>query len=127
MQQHIKDHSGGHELAVHTLVSCSVCTYQIPRGALSCPRCGQPGPGSRTPQTARKRHSIGECFLGTLMMLAGALSFFYVPYPINLVTGPALLILGAAKASAWHCGRCGAKVDRDTIDCPRCALPFSGL
>ena len=59
-------------------------------------------------------------------MLAGGLSFFYyIPYPINLIIGPTALILGASTASAWQCGRCHAEVDRDAVECPRCALPFS--
>ena len=59
------------------------------------------------------------------MMLAGGLSFFYIAYPINIIVGPTALILGAATASLWKCGRCGARVDRDSRECPRCALPFS--
>jgi len=59
------------------------------------------------------------------MMLAGALSFFYLQFPINVIAGPTALILGAATASVWQCGRCHAQVDRDAVECPRCALPFS--
>ena len=92
---------------------------------MTCPRCGQPGPQSRTLRTAKKRRNIGKSFLGGLMMIAGGLSFFYIPYPINIIVGPMALILGAATASLWQCGRCGARVDRDSRECPRCALPFS--
>ena len=126
MQQHVENHSDEHRLAVRTLVGCTACAYQMPRGSLTCPRCGQPGPGARTTHSARKRRDISKCILGTLMMIIGGLFFFqFIPYPINLVLAPTVLILGAATASSWQCGRCGAQVDRQAMECPRCSLPFT--
>jgi RNA polymerase subunit RPABC4/transcription elongation factor Spt4 len=27
--------------------------------------------------------------------------------------------------SVWQCGHCRARIDRDTVECPRCGAPFS--
>src|SRR5262245_21498410 len=71
----------------------------------------------RKPLTAKKRHDPGKCILGTLMMIAGVISFFhYVPYPFNLVLAPTLLIVGAATASVRQCSHCRAQVQREAFE-----------
>jgi hypothetical protein len=77
---------------------------------------------------ARKRRNVSKIIVGTIMMLAGGLSFFFfIPFPFNLIVAPTVLILGAATASKWQCGRCHAEVDRDAVECPRCALLFTSV
>jgi hypothetical protein len=79
--------------------------------------------------TAKKRRDPGKCLLGALMMLAGVVSFFHItpftPFPFNLVAGATAILLGAAVTSAWQCGYCRARTDRDAKECPRCGAPFS--
>ena len=121
----IENRTSGHKPAARSLVSCTACSREIPRDAVTCHYCGNPGPGARTIRTSRKRRNITKCILGGLMMLAGALSIFYLQFPINVIAGPTALILGAATDSVWQCGRCEAEVGRVAGDWRRCALPFS--
>lgn len=62
---------------------------------------------------------------GLLIMFGGLVGFFYLKSPENVVVGVVALIFGVAAARAWRCHQCGAKVDRDAVQCPRCALPFA--
>ena len=83
----------------------------------------------RTRPAAKKRRDPGRCLLGGLIMLVGVLSFFhatpFTPFPFNLVAGAIAILVGAAVISAWQCGHCRATIDRNSIDCPRCGVPFS--
>ena len=78
------------------------------------------------PPAARKCRDPGKVILGFLIMIAGGLSFFYfIPSPVGFIVGPVLVILGAATIRSWQCSHCHAKIDRDEVQCPRCALPLS--
>jgi len=80
----------------------------------------------RVRPAAKKRRDPGRCVLGPLLMLAGLLSFFYfTPQPFNLIAGVVAIVIGAAATSAWQCGHCRARIDRDAVECPRCGAPFS--
>ena len=127
MQMVAESHTERYEAKPRSLVTCSACGYGYPRGGVTCPRCGQPGPESRTVRTARKRRKLSKCIMGALIiMLAGGVIFVHaIPFPMNLVAGAMALLLGAATASDWECGRCHAKTDRYAVECPRCGLPFS--
>lgn len=125
MQECVENRSGGDKPATRSLVPCAACSREIPRGALTCIYCGQPTPASRIRRTAKKRRNPAKRNLGALIMLAGLVSFFYFPSPMNVVVGVTALILGASVMRAWQCAQCCARVDRETAECPRCALPFS--
>ena len=78
------------------------------------------------PRTAKRCRDPGKLVFGLLTMLAGGLSIFYLnASTISIIIGSALLILGAVNTRAWQCSHCHAKIDRDEVQCPRCALPFS--
>src|SRR5262245_18409007 len=80
----------------------------------------------RAPLRAKKRRDPGRCVLGVLMILAGVVSVFhFTPAPYSLVVAPIAILIGAATTSAWQCGHCRPRIDRDSIDCPRCGAPFS--
>jgi hypothetical protein len=107
---------------------CTACRREIPRRALTCIYCGQPTPVSRIRRTAKKRRNPGRATLGGLIMLAGFVSlFYYAHFPMNIAVGLTGLFLGAAITRGWQCDRCAARVDRNTVECPRCALPFARL
>jgi hypothetical protein len=128
MQELIENRSGGNEPPNHCLVPCTACKREIPRGALTCLYCGHHGPAWGVPRTAKKRHNPAKFGFGALIMLAGFISLFYfIPFPMNLIVGFTALILGFAAARALQCDRCGARVDRQSVDCPRCGLPFALL
>lgn len=123
MQEQVENRSAGREPA---LIPCKACQREIPRGALTCIYCGHAGPAARIRRTARIRRNAAKCRLGALIMLGGFVSLFYfLPFPMNLVVGVTALIFGAAMFRDWRCGGCGARVDREAVNCPRCALPFA--
>ena len=124
MQEQVENRSAGRETPDRPLIPCTVCQREIPRRALTCLYCGHPTPASRIRRTARKRRNPAKSTLAVLIMLAGLVSFVHIPSPMNVVVGVIALILGVATARAWQCNRCGARVDRQSAVCPRCALPF---
>src|SRR5688572_27006741 len=129
MQEHVENHSAECEPAARSLIPCKACQREIPRGALTCIYCGHGTPASRVRRTVRKRRNPVKCRFGALIMLLGFASlfqFYFIPFPMNLVVGLTALIFGAAMFRNWQCNGCGARVDREAVNCPRCALPFHG-
>jgi hypothetical protein len=66
----------------------------------------------------------GEIFgVGALIQLIGVVVCFLI-FPIGLIVGILLLIVGGRMAYVWKCSECRGKVDKHASVCQHCRAEF---
>jgi len=76
---------------------------------------------NQQPKIERKTEFAGKS--SVVQLLGLALCFFF--FPIGLILGILLIIIGSAMSRAWHCSECGTRLTSGKIKiCPGCQSRF---
>jgi RNA polymerase subunit RPABC4/transcription elongation factor Spt4 len=98
-----------------------------------CPHCGMdPGPFIPKPKAtpkpvvyAAKKKNQGLLALGFAIQVAGILCMF-IKYPLGIIPGLILLVVGGRMAIKLICSNCGNYVPKDAKLCASCGAKFKG-
>ena len=61
--------------------------------------------------------------VGALVQAIGVVAFFF--YPVGIIAGIALLLIGSAMSKKIGCSECGNRVDKESLMCPHCKAEFT--
>lgn len=75
------------------------------------------------PAGGRKKVKYEFAGVGALVQLIGFVAVWFY-FPLGLIAGIALLIIGSAMSKKILCSECGNKVDKESKMCPHCKVEF---
>ena len=101
------------------LIDCPECSNQVSDLAESCPRCGYALDIDAPDLEAKIKYKAKTGSGGCLIALIGIACFFYY-FPIGIIVGIVLILIGNDWASYFACGNCGNEVKKDSKLCPSC-------
>lgn len=80
----------------------------------------------KTPETtvtAEKKNKTEFAGLGAAVQAIGLVVCFLI-FPVGLVAGILLLVIGGRMAIVWGCSECRGKIDKAARRCPHCGAQF---